>query len=65
MELNPVSILFFTLAMSSLFGLTGAVLAVPAAALFKIVVDEFYLRQQGRDQDQIQLQAKQIIRGEG
>jgi putative permease len=63
MELNPVSILFFTLAMSSLFGLTGAVLAVPAAALFKIVIDEFYLRPQGLDQDQIQLQAKQIIRG--
>jgi putative permease len=64
MELNPVSILFFTLAMSSLFGLTGAVLAVPSAALFKIVVDEFYLRHQVIDQDQIQSQAKQIIRGE-
>lgn len=64
MELNPVSILFFTLAMSSLFGLTGAVLAVPAAALFKIVIDEFYLRHQGLDHDQIQLQAKQIITGE-
>jgi putative permease len=64
MELNPVSILFFTLAMSSLFGLTGAVLAVPAAALFKIVIDEFYLRPQGLDQDQIRLQAKQIITGE-
>jgi len=65
MELNPVSILFFTLAMSSLFGLTGAVLAVPAAALFKIVIDEFYLRHQGLDQDQIRLQAKRIITGEG
>jgi putative permease len=64
MELNPVSILFFTLAMSSLFGLTGAVLAVPAAALFKIVIEEFYLRHQALNQDQIQAQAKQIILGE-
>jgi putative permease len=64
MELNPVSILFFTLAMTSLFGLTGAVLAVPAAALFKIVVDEFYLRQHLPDEDQIRSQAKQIIVGE-
>jgi putative permease len=64
MELNPVSILFFTLAMSSLFGLTGAVLAVPAAALFKIVIDEFYLRHHSLDQDQTQLQAKQIVLGE-
>jgi putative permease len=63
MELNPVSILFFTLAMSSLFGLTGAVLAVPAAALFKIVIEEFYLRHQALNQDQIQAQAKQIILG--
>jgi putative permease len=64
MELNPVSILFFTLAMSSLFGLTGAVLAVPAAALFKIVIDEFYLGHHSLDQDQIQSQAKQIVLGE-
>ncbi len=64
MELNPVSILFFTLAMSSLFGLTGAVLAVPAAALFKIVVDEFYLRQHSPNADQIRSQAAQIILGE-
>ena len=64
MELNPVSILFFTLAMSSLFGLTGAVLAVPAAALFKIVLDEFYLRHHLPDEAQIRSQAKQIIAGE-
>ncbi|MBV8379055.1 MAG: AI-2E family transporter [Verrucomicrobia bacterium] len=64
MELNPVSILFFTLAMSSLFGLTGAVLSVPAAALVKIVIEEFYLRQRTFNEDQIQSQANQIILGE-
>ena len=64
MELNPVSILFFTLAMSSLFGLTGAVLAVPAAALFKIVIDEFYLRRHLLNENQIQSQATQIVLGE-
>ena len=64
MELNPVNILFFTLAMSSLFGLTGAVLAVPTAALFKIVIDEFYLRHHLLNEDQIRSQATQIIRGE-
>ena len=64
MELNPVSILFFTLAISSLFGLTGAVLAVPAAALFKIVIDEFYLRRHLLNANQIQSQATQIVLGE-
>jgi putative permease len=63
MELNPVSILFFTLVMSSLFGLTGAVLSVPATALFKIVIDEFYLRQRTLNEERIQSQANQIILG--
>jgi putative permease len=65
MELNPVSILFFTLAMTSLFGLTGAVLALPVTALFKIVIDEFYLRHKSLNEDQIKSQARQIILGEG
>jgi predicted PurR-regulated permease PerM len=61
MDLNPVSILFFTLAMSSLFGLTGAVLAVPAAAMFKIAIEEFYLHQCQLNEDQVAAQARQII----
>jgi len=44
MRLHPVNILFFTLAMARLFGIFGAILAVPAAALVQIVIDEFYLR---------------------
>jgi putative permease len=64
MELNPVSILFFTLAMSTLFGLTGAVLAVPAAALLKIVIEEFYLRHRLLNEDQIRKQATEIVLGE-
>jgi predicted PurR-regulated permease PerM len=50
--------------MSSLFGLTGAVLAVPAAALFKIVIDEFYLRHRLLNENQIKSQATQIILSE-
>jgi putative permease len=61
MELNPVSILFFILKMSTLFGLTGAVLAVPAAALFKIVSMNFYLRHHPLDEDQIRSQATEIV----
>ena len=44
MRLHPVNILFFTLAMAALFGIFGAILAVPAAALVQILIDEFYLR---------------------
>lgn len=63
MELNPVSILFCTLAMSSLFGLTGAVLAVPVAAMCKIAIEEFYLNNRLLDEDEIAAQAKQIVHG--
>jgi putative permease len=44
MRLHPVDILFFTLATAELFGLLGVFLAVPAAALVQIVIDEFYLQ---------------------
>ena len=63
MDLNPVSILFFTLAMGSLFGLAGAILAVPAAALTKILLDEFYVRPRRIDRAAIEAQAAQIVSG--
>src|SRR6266508_2844338 len=44
MRLHPVNILFFTLATAELFGLLGVFLAVPAAALVQIIIDEFYLQ---------------------
>lgn len=44
LELHPVTIVFFALGMGSLFGFAGAILAVPAAVLAKILVDEFYIK---------------------
>ena len=63
MRLHPVNILFFTLAMASLFGLLGAILAVPAAALVQIVVDEFYLRPRQLDYSEINRKAAALVRG--
>lgn len=60
MNLNAVLILFFTLAMASLFGLVGAVLALPAAALTTILVDEFYLKPRHIDRDAVEGEAKQL-----
>ncbi|MBE7211491.1 MAG: AI-2E family transporter [Gluconacetobacter diazotrophicus] len=60
MDLNSVLILFFTLAMASLFGLAGAVLALPAAALTVIVVDEFYLRPRQINHAEIDAAAKRL-----
>jgi putative permease len=63
MQLHPVNILFFTFAMASLFGILGAVLAVPAAALVQILIDEFYLRPRQVDLVEINREAAAILGG--
>jgi len=61
MRLHPVNILFFTLAMGTLFGILGAILAVPAAALVQIVLDEFYLRPRHLDHAEIEREAAILV----
>jgi predicted PurR-regulated permease PerM len=63
MRLHPVNILFFTLAMGSLFGIVGAILALPAAALVQIVIDEFYLRPRKMNKTEIDREAATLLRG--
>jgi hypothetical protein len=50
--------------MASLFGLLGAILAVPAAALVQIVMDEFYLRPRNLDYAEIDREATVLVSGE-
>jgi putative permease len=64
MRLNPVLILFFTVAMGWLLGLAGAILALPAAALTKIIIEEFYLRPREVDFAALQRDADRIVRTE-
>ena len=64
MRLNPVLILFFTIAMGWLFGLAGAILALPAASLTKIAIEEFYLRPRGVDYASLEPEAARIVRNE-
>jgi predicted PurR-regulated permease PerM len=64
MRLNPVLILFFTIAMGWLFGLPGAILALPAAALTKIAIEEFYLRPRGIEYSALEREAGRIVRKE-
>jgi putative permease len=64
MRLNPVLSLFFTIAMGWLLGLAGAILALPAAALTKIIIEEFYLRPREVDFAALQRDADRIVRTE-
>jgi predicted PurR-regulated permease PerM len=67
MELHPVAIVFFALGMGSLFGVVGAILAVPAAAGCKILIDEFYLkpqREKGQlDEVAVQVKSEKLLAG--
>ena len=61
MRLHPVNILFFTLATAELFGLLGVFLAVPAAALVQIVIDEFYLQPRKLDYAALDNEATALV----
>jgi predicted PurR-regulated permease PerM len=63
MRLHPVNILFFTLATATMFGLLGVFLAVPAAALLQIVIDEFYLQPRKPDYAALDREAAALVEG--
>jgi predicted PurR-regulated permease PerM len=63
MRLHPVNILFFTLATAELFGLLGVFIAVPAAALVQIVIDEFYLQPRKPDYTALDREAAALVEG--
>lgn len=44
LSLHPVAVLFFVLALGSMVGLLGALLAVPAAIIAKVLIEEFHIR---------------------
>jgi putative permease len=64
MKLHAVTIIFFTFAMSSLFGFLGLILVVPTAALIKILISEFYLRPRGIRHESVIRQAQELVSGE-
>src|SRR6266516_5198472 len=63
MRLHPVNILFFTLATAELFGLLGVFLAVQAAALVQIVIDEFYLQPRKLNYAELDREAAALVEG--
>ena len=63
MRLHPVNILFFTLATATMFGVLGVFLAVPAAALVQIVIDEFYLQPRKPNYVALDKEAAALVEG--
>ena len=62
LELHPFSIIFFALAFGSLFGFAGAILAVPAAAVVKVLFDEFYLQPNRVPESEISERSETLVR---
>jgi putative permease len=63
MRLHPVNIFFFILATATMFGLLGVFIAVPAAALVQIVIDEFYLQPRKPDYAALNREAAALVEG--
>ena len=61
LELHPFSIIFFALAFGALFGLAGAILAVPAASVVKVLFDEFYLKPNGVPEPEIGERSQTLV----
>ncbi|PQV65532.1 putative PurR-regulated permease PerM [Abditibacterium utsteinense] len=61
LELHPVTIVFFALSMGALFGIAGAVLAVPLAAITKVLVDEFLIKPNAVPTEELEKHADHLI----
>ena len=61
LELHPVSVAFFVLVMGSLAGVMGALLAVPIAAVVKVLYEEFYFKPRHPDERAIRGDADAVL----
>lgn len=62
LKLHPVSILFFVLALGAFVGILGALLAVPAAIIVKVLFEEFYEKRRAPKPEALDDAADQILR---
>ncbi|MGV3720833.1 MAG: AI-2E family transporter [Actinomycetota bacterium] len=65
LNLHPLSVTFTVLIMGALFGLLGAILAVPVCAIIKVCWQEFYLGPRNTDAEAISAVAEELATGNG
>jgi putative permease len=61
LQVHPVSLMFAILVMGTLFGLIGALLAVPVSAIIKVCWEELYLKPRHTDPDTLDDEAEAIV----
>lgn len=62
LNLHPVSVTFTVLVMGVLFGVMGAILAVPVCAIVKVLWEEFYIVPRNTDRRALEAIAEDIVR---
>ena len=61
LHLHPITVAFFVLVMGALAGLIGAILAVPTAAILRVLYEEFYYKPRHPDEEAITRDANEVI----
>jgi predicted PurR-regulated permease PerM len=64
LDLHPLSVIFMVLAMGTIFGVVGAIIAVPITVIIKTLYEELYLNGQASDRHALEEQTERLISDE-
>jgi putative permease len=61
LDLHPLSVTFMVLVMGTMFGLVGAIIAVPTAVIIKTLYQELYLTRQIANPAELEQQSERVV----
>jgi putative permease len=61
LDLHPLSVTFMVLVMGTMFGVVGAIIAVPTTVIIKTLYQELYLTNQVRDREALEEQSERLV----
>lgn len=65
LDLHPLSVTFMVLVMGAMFGIVGAIIAVPTTVVIKTLYQELYLTNEVRDPEALEEQSERLVSDEG
>ncbi len=64
LDLHPLSVTFMVLVMGAMFGLVGAIIAVPLTVVIKTLYQELYQSQQDGDAEELEARSERVVADE-
>jgi putative permease len=61
LDLHPLSVTFMVLVMGAMFGVVGAIIAVPTTVIIKTLYQELYLTNQVTDRQELEEQSERLV----